>query len=118
MIVRALDTLDDWTFGRGKSNYLTTNDAVGQNIKTRLKSFTGDCFFDVEAGIDWFNLLGSKNLVGLILAIKVSILNTENVTSLVDLDTELDENRDLSVTYSVNTVYSVNESLTQTVQVP
>ena len=61
MIFRNLDQNGDWTFGHGKSNYATGNLAVGLNLKTRLLSWVGDCFFDMKAGIDWTNRLGSKN---------------------------------------------------------
>lgn len=115
MIVRALDSEQDWTFGRGKNDYLKDNYAIAQSIKTRLQSFLGDCFFDLEAGVDWWNLLGSKNLTGLNLSIKSIILNTSGVTTLVELSTSLDNNRNLSVVYSVNTVYSENEPITDTV---
>lgn len=118
MIVRRIDVDGDWTFGSGVSNYLRDNQAIAQNIATRLRSFVNDCFFDTQAGVDWFNFLGSKNQVGLILAIKLVIMNTQNVTSLNDLNTVLDPvSRNLSITYSVNTVFTVQEPLTQTVQV-
>ena len=51
MKVRALDESGDWTFGKGENNYYSANDAIAQNIKTRLYSFLGDCFFDLSANI-------------------------------------------------------------------
>ncbi len=118
MIVRSLDSNDDWTFGKGKSDYLSNNDAIAQNISTRLRSFVGDCFFDLDAGIDWWTLLGSKNITGLILSIRTLIFNTDNVTSLLELSANLDDNRNQSITYSVSTVYSTMEPVTKTVGVP
>lgn len=109
MRVRALDIVGDWTFGKGVNDYLFKNDAIGQNIKTRLSSFLGDCFFDIQAGIDWFNLLGSrgaKNQLALELAISSTILNTENVSKLVELSVNVNDNRKMIVSYEVNTVYS------------
>lgn len=107
-IVRAIDTDNDWLFGKGRNDYVTGNDAIAQNIQTRLQSFLGDCFFDAGAGVDWFNLLGSKNEQGLILAVKTIILNTELVTGLIELQVLLDSNRHLSLIYSVNTVLPGN----------
>lgn len=106
MIVRALDLDHDWTFGRGKNDYLSRNAAIGQNINTRLQSFLGDCFFDTEAGIDWFNLLGAKDLTALQLAISATILNTQNVTALLELSVNLDNNRKITIQYSVSTIYT------------
>lgn len=102
-IVRALDTDGDWTFGKGRNNYLSGIDAVSQNITTRLKSFLGDCFFDLSAGIDWFNLLGSKEQLKLNLAVTAVILNTPDVLSINQLSIDLSSNRKLTITYDAFT---------------
>lgn len=102
-IVRTLDVAGDFTFGRGKNNYLSDADAVAQSISTRLKSFVGDCFFALSDGIDWFNLLGSKDLIELKLAISTTILNTDDVTKIIELNFLLDDSRELSVQYIVDT---------------
>lgn len=105
MIVRALDAENDWEFGKGKNNYKRNRDAVAQNIQTRLMSFIGDCFFQTNAGIDWFNLLGSKNQVGLNLAINATILNTLYVTEMKQLSVIVNTDRLMTATYSVNTSF-------------
>lgn len=107
MIVRAIDGNGDFLFGKGKNDYLSGNAAVAQNIRTRLSSFLGDCFFDTGAGIDWFNLLGSKNQIALDLAISAVILNTENVTGILKVSSKLDATRRLTVTFKAQTVFSV-----------
>ncbi len=106
MIVRSIDSDGDWSFGKGRNDYLSANDAIGQNIKTRLQSFLGDCFFAMSAGIDWFNLLGSKNIIGLQLSIQATILNTPGVTRIVDFSLSLETNRRLNLQYTVETIYS------------
>ncbi len=106
MIVRALDVNGDWTFGQGRNNYLSGVAALSQSIKTRLSSFLGDCFFDTAAGIDWFNLLGTKQILQLRLAIATTILNTENVAGIIELNVNLDNNRLLTVQYIVTTNFS------------
>lgn len=107
MRVRELDGLHDWTFGKGRNNYLKENAAVAQNINTRLNSFLGDCFFDLGAGIDWFKLLGGKDEAGARLAIATTILNTPEVKGIILLNTSLDPyTRTLTVVYNVQTVYS------------
>ena len=105
MRVRGIDALGDWNFGKGRSDYKQANNAIAQNIKTRLKSFLNDCFFDVTAGIDWFNLMGSKNIVELKLKVAACILNTSEVTSLIEVSTNLSNDRNITITYSVETVY-------------
>lgn len=107
MRVRALDVNGDWQFGKGANDYKTNQDAIAQSIQTRLKSFLNDCFFNRGAGIDWFNLLGSKNKLGLNLSITATILNTENVTGINELSFTVDADRNLRVSYQVQTVYSI-----------
>ncbi len=109
MIVRAIDGDNDWLFGKGRNDYQSNSRAISQNIKTRLQSFLGDCFFAINAGLDWFNLLGSKNQVALELAINAIILNTVGVTSLISSEVTLDPiTRRITLSYVVNTVFTVN----------
>lgn len=106
MRVRQIDVAHDWTFGKGQNNYLRDNNAVGQLINTRLSSFLGDCFFEMGAGIDWFNLLGNKAILNLNLAISSVILNTENVTGILQFSANLSPSRVYLVQYKVQTTFS------------
>ncbi len=108
--VRALDSSHDWLFGKGQNDYKRNNAAVIQNIDTRLNAYLGDCFFDSGAGIDWFNLLGAKDLLALKLAVAAVILNTQDVTGLLDLSISLSVARELSLSYRAATTYSVVSS--------
>lgn len=112
--IRSLDALGDWTFGKGKNNYVTQLKAVSQNLKTRLKSFLGDCFFALNEGVDWFNLLGTNQEAEIKLAIATTILNTENVIELKEISYTVDGNRKLTITYSVDTTFGElqNQSIT------
>lgn len=108
MIVRALTITGQWLFGKGKNDYKQNQNAIAQNIQTRLSSFLGDCFFDTTAGIDWFSYLGSKDAVNLGLAINTTILNTDGVTGLLQVFSNLNPvTRVFTVQYKVQTVYSV-----------
>lgn len=106
MIVRALNSNHDWTFGQGLNNYVSANFAVAQEINTRLNCQLGNCFFDLAAGINWFGLLGGKDMVTLNLNISSVILNTQNVTGINQLSINLSSSRILSVEYTVQTTYS------------
>lgn len=108
MIVRALDADHDWTYGKGKNNYLQRQDAIAQDIETRLLEFLGDCFFNVVAGIDWFGRLSSKNnQLAIELDVGAVITNTAGVTALVQLSSVYNPvNRQLGITYEVNTIYT------------
>lgn len=114
MKVRAITNTGEWTFGKGKNNYAKDVNAVAQMIKTRLKSFLGDCFFALGDGIDWFNLNGSKDLDEIKINIVATILNTPEVISANEVNVTLGQNRNLIVQYEVNTNYGrVSNELTQ-----
>lgn len=106
-MIRAIDSNGDWVFGSGTSAYKTGLAEVAQNIQTRLGMFLGDCFFDTGAGVDWFNLLGSKNQLSLNLAVAAVILNTANVTGGLQISVVYNsQTRNIVITYSVQTTFS------------
>lgn len=112
MIVRGLDANKDWLFGKGRNDYNANNKAIEQSISTRLNSFLGDCFFSLDSGLDWFNLLGTKNQVALELAVRSTILNTSNVTAIVNLTINLESStRRITMQYTVETVYTVTNNV-------
>lgn len=105
--MRALDTTHDWKFGQGKQDYNYKNDAINENVQTRLMSFVNDCFFDLTAGLDWFRLLSSKStLEQLKLDARAVILGSEGVVKVNSLDVELLEGRGVKLTYDIDTIYT------------
>ena len=114
MRFRNLDENGDWCFGKGRNSYLTKNKALMMNIKTRLLEFLGDCFFDLEKGIDWWTLLGGKNLKKILVDVQRTILRSYQVKRIVDLDYTL-SNRALFITVSIE--FLDGEILTDTVEV-
>lgn len=115
MIFRNLDANGDWTFGSGTANYATGDMAIGLNIKTRLLSWVGDCFFALNAGIDWLNRMGKKNQGELLKAdIKRVILQSFGVTALTSFSTVIVD-RALRANYAVDTIFSrsYKQSVTQ-----
>ena len=106
MIIRNLNAQHDWTFGSGLSNYLSGNAAIGLNIETRILSWLNDCFFDMGAGIDWANRLGSKNQRTLLeLDLRRIILQSYGVTGIVSFSTSL-IGRAFTADYVINTIFS------------
>ena len=106
-IVRALSGSGDWLFGKGLNDYASNQAEIALDIQMNLSSFLGDCFFSVNSGIDWFNLLGGKNQLAINLAVNAAILNTSGVTSLLQTNISLSQARILTIQYKVQTVYSV-----------
>ena len=105
MRVRAITSEREWTFGKGKQSYKIDDEAIAQNVQTRVLSFLGDCFFDTNAGIDWWNLLGVGRRDDLLRSIQLTILGTEGVVAINSVD-YYTKDRMLVVTYDIKTVYS------------
>jgi len=116
MKVRNIDANNDWEFGKGKSNYKSKIAACAQNIKTRLQSFLGDCFFATDEGLDWFSYMGGKNTAELKLAIAAILLKTQDVISVEEVTTFTNNNRKITIQYSVKTVFgNINKIVPQEV---
>lgn len=106
MIIRNLDINHDFQFGKGIQSYLKDDLAIGLNIKTRLLSFLRDCYFDQLIGVDWVNLLGRKATEEeVILSCRGIILQSEGVVQIQSLEADL-ANRNLVLTYEVDTIFS------------
>lgn len=89
MRVSGLDEDGDWRFGRGLAVYISRGDAVRQNVVTRLKSFRSDFFLDIDANIDWIDLLGRRDTKDEIMrAVERVTLSTEGVTTITKLEIE------------------------------
>ena len=104
MIQRQLDVNGDWTFGKGRQNFVTGVNAMMLNIQTRLKEWRGDCFWNENAGVDWHNFLdvGTEKLLNRDI-INV-ILNSSGVITIDSYSTTLTD-RALSVTAKLKTIY-------------
>lgn len=109
---RSLDTTGDWVFGGGRSSYATGNTAIQMDIKTALQIFMGECFWDTAFGVDWWNLLGGKNpsaQASIILQVRTVILGVVGVTQINSVSVSQNStSRTLSISYSINTIFSQN----------
>ena len=118
MIIRAVNENNDWTFGKGKSDYKNNLLALIQNVKTRLQEWKGDCFFDNEAGIDWKNRLAKRSQVAPLRdEIRTVILKSDGVVEVINLDLNFNSSsRNLTLNYSLKTIYSA-EAVSETIEV-
>ena len=108
MSFRNLDENHDWTFGCGKSNYVIQNQEVGLNIKTRVLSFLGDCFFAPNEGIDWWHLMEYNKREEAENAVMNTITTTPDVTQINKIDSILNSKRELIINYDIDTIYTTN----------
>ena len=98
--VRALDKDGDWTFGRGRANYLTKIESTAQRLATRIRCVRDNWFLDFSYGIDYAN--GTPQEVEA--QIRRTILETKDVAELVAFSADYGEDRNLVVTATVRDI--------------
>lgn len=109
MKIRNIDKNNDWTFGQSQSNYVRDAYAVILDIKLKLQEWYNDCYFDLTAGIDWKERLGSKNQKELLdIDIQTVVANVDGVLSINNFDSYVD-NRHYHCSFSVYQQYSTQE---------
>lgn len=106
-IIRANDANNDWIYGLGSNAYKVNNDAIAQDIQTKLQEWVGDCFFNLTAGIDWINRFSDGNSNRLEKEIRSLILKVNNVVNVNNISVDL-TNRNFVAFYDVQTVYSAS----------
>ena len=114
MRFRGIDANGDWVFGKGRNSYLRDNEALMMNIRTRLLEFLNDCFWDMEKGIDWWTLMGGKDLKKILVDVQRTILRSYQVKRIVNLDYTL-TNRKLFISISIE--FLNGQVLSDTVEV-
>lgn len=94
MKFRVLDSDWDWSYGRGRNDYTADSLAIAYDIKSKILSWYGDCFFAMEEGIDWKNILGSKvSKEDADAAIKKIIVTEEGVTDLLFFESSIEQRK-------------------------
>lgn len=116
MIFRGLTASGDWTFGAGIANYAINQQAIELNIGTFLREWLGECFFALQDGIDWRNLLDVGQETNIEDAVRTAILKRFGVIGINSLTVLFDTaRRFLTATYSIQTIYS--QSFQDTIQI-
>lgn len=106
MRFRALDSNWDWKFGKGIGSYSGDTQAIAYDVKSKILSWVGDCFFDAQAGIDWKNILGSKDQKSqLDDAIKKIIVEEYGIIELSYFESEISD-RTYHCTVRFKTIYN------------
>ncbi|WP_392563446.1 hypothetical protein RHO13_08565 [Orbus wheelerorum] len=114
MIVRELDKNHDWTFGRGKANYLSQSDAIKQCIKTKILALKGNWILNADEGIAWFDYLTKNpNVAQLERDVKNAIASIDGVTEIISFDIGLDS---VTRVFLIQITYSDNYNNTNEVE--
>jgi hypothetical protein len=107
MIIRKVDSENDWRFGKGKADYARDEQAIEQNINGRLLSWVGDCFWALNDGVDWKSRLDIGQEEALSEECKNIILSSEGVVGITSVVVSLGrDSRMISIAYDVDTIYS------------
>jgi hypothetical protein len=107
MIVRQIDGSGDWLFGKGLSSYVTEDTAIRQNVRTRLLSWAGNCFWSLNDFVDWRSLLDVGKQADAMDALKSCILQTPGVIAVDSARAVFDgETRTYSLQYGIRTIFS------------
>lgn len=107
MIHRQLDANHDWTFGKGVQNFAREQQAIALNIDTLLLSWVGDCFFNLQSGVNWKQLLNYGQQANLDAALQSVLSGAYGVVRLVSASVLFNPStRNVAATYVVDTVYS------------
>ena len=110
MIIRALDSDRDFTFGRGRQNYLHDDKAIALNIETRVKSFLNDCFWAMDFGIDWWNLLGVRNptaQANILIQVRAMVAASYGVVRIISVEAFTDRiTRNLILEITLDSIFT------------
>ncbi len=107
MIMRALTSDGDWSFGKGLADYNQAEPAVEENILTWLQSWVNNCFFALKDGVDWQNLLDVGQAANLVDSLRANILQRYGVVGVNSMDVRFDRRtRHIAITANITTIYS------------
>jgi hypothetical protein len=103
-MIRSLDSDNDWAFGAGMLNYRTGKESLILDLKTRLKSWRNNCFFDRIAGVDYNDLLekGTKPLLDQ--DVRRVTFQTRGVIGITSFESEI-VGRDYQCRMQLATIY-------------
>lgn len=106
MKTRTVDNSWDWNFGKGLADYADDALGVAYTVKMKILSWYKDCFFEMDSGIDWKNILGSKvSKEEADAQIKDIIQSEPEITELVYFDSSVTD-RIYSATIRFKTIYN------------
>lgn len=107
---RGVTAANDWTFGQGRGSYFRDQQAIAADVKTSLLFFLNDCFFAMNTGVDWWNLLGAKNPTAqnnILLQTRTAILGVNGVVRINSVDSRVDAaTRRVTINYNLDSVFT------------
>ncbi len=112
MIIRGTDQKWNILFGNGKNSYFRDDKYIIQNMLTRLKAWKYDCFFDMNNGVDWQNLLGKTQKSFIDSDIQRTILQSDGIIRLIKFESYINTSREYIANIEIltinNTTYNID----------
>lgn len=108
-----LDNNNDIVIENGQLQLVSGGDAVAQAVSTRLKVFVGEWFFDLEAGMPYFQEILVKNpsfprIKSQVRDILISVDGIDALENIVFINLEFSgSSRELTIDWRANTVFGV-----------
>ncbi len=113
MIIRATTATNDWLFGKGLQDYFINEAAIEANIKSKLLEWVGNCYFNLQAGVDWKNRLDVGQQQALVVEIKQLVLQCYGVISILAFQANfISRTRVDTITMTLQTIFSPSAVLT------
>ena len=109
-MIRNLDENWDWTFGNGKQDYAINQKAMELDILTNIKCWKNNCFYDLDRGIDWYNILGSFS------SDKKLINQLVRVIEIKDINYSITPERKININIVLNTIYNNNFNINEIIE--
>lgn len=108
-----LDNNNDIVISKGQIQQVSGGDGVAQAARTRLKLFKGEWFFDLEAGMPYFQEIFIKNpsftlIKNKVREILISVPGIDVQENIVSIDLAFDgADRELTITWRAATAFGV-----------
>lgn len=119
--VRDFGSTEDgnWDVSNGDFTVVADADAVPQGIRIRVGMFLRECWLDEGIGIDYPEQILIKNPDPLVVRglISAEIVKTPDVTNVVGAQLIDEGDRNASISYQVDTIYS-EDPLTEQARIP
>ena len=100
--------------GTGNLAVVSDAEAVGQHVRQRLKTYSGEWFLDTRAGVTWLDdVLGQSYDPSLAEAlIKAEILNTDGVKEIASFSATFNKERRELTAFSISVLTDYDEEIT------
>lgn len=112
MAFRKTDSQGNWLFGHGLADYANREEEIALDVKTALQEWVGNCWFNVDAGVDYATYLSTPGTQEeLRQSIGQVVASRGGVSQVLDVAIISIENRVINIKVDYISVYNAPNSL-------